>query len=76
MPRGIVCIGVPVDLEEQTYTLQNGDHAGEERTTLRFKLDHPSTRVIGSSEFEAKSEANIKAVQVAFAEGRAVEVVA
>lgn len=76
MARGVVCIGVPVDLVEQKYILQNGDHKGEERLTLRFRLDHPSTRVIGSVDLEAKSEANIKAVSEAFADSRSVEVVA
>jgi len=76
MPRSVVCLGIPVDLEEDTYTLKNGDRAGQEETELRFHLLHPLSAATGSALFFTKSTAVIEAVKAAAALGTQVHVVA
>jgi len=76
MPRSVVCLGVPVDLEERTYTLQNGDRAGEEQTSLSFHLLHDLTAVSGSVQFETANERVIEQIKKASDERQAVTVVA
>lgn len=76
MPRAVVCVGVPVDLEEQTFTLKNGDHAGEERTELSFHLLNPLTQVGGSMLFSTKSTHVMDSIKDANANGVSVQVVA
>lgn len=76
MPRSVACVGIPVHLEEKTFTLKNGEHAGEEMTSLNFHLLHPLTAATGSTLFETRSAQVIRAIRLAHEEVVEVVVVA
>lgn len=75
MPRALVSVGVPVDLEEQEFEYKNGDKAGQQGRSLSFKLNHPSTAMAGSVLFEARDQVVMDEIAKASASQVSVQVV-
>lgn len=76
MPRSVVCVGIPVDIEEREYELKNGKRAGQMQKEISFHLHNPLTAALGSTLFYTKSDAVMESVMDAFNVGVQVNIVA
>jgi len=76
MPRGVVVIGVPANLETREFEFKKGDRAGEQGVSLSFVLAHPATSMSGAVQMETRNPALIEEVQAAFGRGESVQIAA
>lgn len=72
MPRAVVCVGVPAQIEPSTWE----NNEGKTITQIRFVLRHPALAVSGALQFEATQADVIDQIESAAAAERSVEIAA
>lgn len=73
MPRALVAVGCPSNLEDNEFEYGSGDKKGTKGFSLRFVLGHQMTAMSGSVQCEASDEQVIARIREAHANGEVVE---
>lgn len=76
MARCCVVSGVPEALEDNAFTYKQGEKKGQEASSLRFRLRHDLTELVGGCSCETFKDEVAAKVRVAFDAGESIVCVA